>query len=72
VPGDNAGYWAVALAVIGIFFTAAGARSIFSSGMARRHVPRQLALITLLLVTFAFELVAGIELIRKPSSSGAG
>lgn len=72
MPGDNAGYWAVALAVIGIFFTAAGSRSIFSSGMARRHVPRQLALITLLLVTFAFELVAGIELIRKPSSSGAG
>ncbi len=71
VPGDNVGYWAVTLAVIGIFFTAAGARSIFSSHMARRHVPRQLALITHLLVTFVFELAAGLELIRKPSSSGA-
>jgi hypothetical protein len=71
VPGDNVGYWAVTLAVIAIFFTAAGARSIFSSHMARRHVPRQLALITLLLVTFTFELAAGIELIRKPHSSGA-
>ena len=71
VPGDNVGYWAVTLAVIGIFFTAAGARSIFSSHMARRHVPRQLALITLLLTTFAFELGVGVELIRNPHSSGA-
>jgi hypothetical protein len=34
VPGNNAGYPATVLAVIGILFTAAGTRSIFSSRFA--------------------------------------
>jgi hypothetical protein len=59
------------LAVIGILFTAAGTRSIFSSHMPRRHVPRQLGLIALLLLTFAFELASGIALILNPYSGGA-
>jgi hypothetical protein len=71
VPGDNAGYAAVVMAVIGILFTAAGTRSIFSGSMARRHIPRQIALLTILLVTFAFELAAGIDLIASPRSAGA-
>ena len=72
VPGNNAGYGAVVVAVIGIFFTAAGARSIFSGHVPWRHVPRQLALITLLLVTFAFEFAGGVDLILNPNSNGAG
>jgi uncharacterized membrane protein len=71
VPGNNIGYPATVLAVIGIFFTAAGTRSIFSSHVPRRHVPRQLALIALLLATFAFELAGGIDLILHPHSPGA-
>jgi hypothetical protein len=71
VPGDNAGYPAIVLAVIGILFAAAGTRSIFSGQMARRHVPRQVALLAFLLVTFAFELAAGIDLIVNPRSTGA-
>ena len=59
------------MAVIGICFTAAGTRSIFSSHVPRRHVPRQLGLIALLLATFASELAGGIVLILNPHSSGA-
>jgi hypothetical protein len=71
VPGNNVGYPAVAVAVIGIFFAVAGARSIFSSHLGRRHVPRQVALVAALLVTFAFELAGGIDLLLNPYSSGA-
>ena len=71
VPGTNAGYPATVVAVIGIFFTAAGTRSIFSSHLPRRHVPGQFGLIALLLATFAFELVGGIDLLLHPRSSGA-
>ncbi len=71
VPGNNVGYPTIVVAVIGIFFTAAGARSIFSSHLTRRHVPRQIALVTALMVTFAFELAGGIDLLLNPDSSGA-
>jgi hypothetical protein len=69
VPGNNVGYPATVLAVIGIFFTAAGTRSIFSSPSARHHMRRQLGLITLLLVTFGLELTSGIDLILNPHSA---
>lgn len=71
VPGNNIGKPAVVFAVIGIFFTAAGTRSIFSGHVPRRHVPRQLALIALLLATFAFELAGGVVLILHPHSADA-
>ena len=71
VPGNNIGYPATVLAVIGIFFTAAGARSIFSSHPTRRHVLRQFELIAFLLAVFAFELVGGIRLILDPRNVGA-
>jgi hypothetical protein len=71
VPGNNAGYPAAVMAIIGIFYTAAGTRSIFSVRVPRRHIPRQLALIAVLLLTFAFELAGGIDLIVNPHSAGA-
>ena len=71
VPGNNIGYPAAVFAVSGILFTAAGTRSIFSGRVPRRHVPRQLGLIALLLATFAFELAGGIVLILHPHSNGA-
>jgi hypothetical protein len=71
VPGNDVGYPAIVVAVIGIFFTAAGARSIFSGHLARRHVPRQLGLIALLLAIFVFELASGIDLLSHPHSAGA-
>jgi hypothetical protein len=71
VPGNNIGYPATVLAVIGIFYTAAGARSIFSSHPPRRRALRQFELIALLLAVFAFELVGGIRLILDPRNLGA-
>jgi len=71
VPGNNIGYPALVLAIIGIFYTAAGARSIFSSHIPRRHVLRQLQLIVALLVVFALELAGGIGLLINPRSIGA-
>jgi hypothetical protein len=71
VPGNNAGYGAVVVAVIGIFFTAAAARSIFSGHVPWHHVPRQLALMTFLMVTFVFEFASGVDLILNPHSNGA-
>jgi hypothetical protein len=71
VPGNNIGYPATVLAVIGIFYTAAGTRSIFSSHVPRRLVLRQLELISVLFVVFAFELADGIDLILNPRSTGA-
>jgi hypothetical protein len=71
VPGNNAGYPAVVLAVIGILFTAAGARSIFSGPLARRHVPRQLGLLALLVLAFSSELAGGIALIVNPRNATA-
>jgi hypothetical protein len=71
VPGNNIGYPAITVAVIGIFFTAAGTRSIFASHLPRRHVPRQLGLIALLMVTFAIEFAAGVALLANPKSIDA-
>ena len=71
VPGNNIGYPAAVVAVIGILFTAAGTRSMFSGHLPRRHVPRQLSLIALLLLTFTFELTGGIGLILNPHSNSA-
>jgi hypothetical protein len=72
VPGDNAGYPALVTAVIGILFTAAGARSILSS-QARTwlHVRRQAGLIVLLLAAFVADFIAGFRLLRNPASSTA-
>ena len=72
VPGNNIGYPAVVLAVIGIFYTAAGARSIFSGHVPRRHLPRQLEFIAVLLAVFASELACGIDLLLNPRGTGAG
>jgi hypothetical protein len=72
VPENNTGYPAVVMAVIGMLFIAAGTRSIFFSGrLARRHVPRQLGLLAVLLLAFASELAGGIALIVNPRSASA-
>jgi hypothetical protein len=71
VPGTNAGYPAVAAALIGLLFTAASLRSIIASPETTGgHVQRQAGLIVLLLVAFGFELGGGIELLARPASQG--
>jgi hypothetical protein len=66
VPGANAGYPAAVLGIIGVLFTAAGARSILSSRSTRRQESQQLDLIILLLLIFGAELASGIAVINDP------
>ena len=68
VPGNNVGYPAVVLGVIGILFTAAGARSIHASTATLSQRRHQLGLITLLVLIFSVELACGITLIADPGA----
>ncbi len=69
VPGTNVGYPAFALGIIGLMFTAAGTRSIFSTrSMLRQHWRRQVGLIGLLLAIFGSELVNGVIVLVHPST----
>jgi hypothetical protein len=69
VPQTNVGYPSMVLGVIGILFTAASIRSIASSPATQRQQLSQLGLITLLLMIFGTELVAGIFAIARPAAS---
>jgi hypothetical protein len=70
VPNTNIGYPAVISSVIGILFSAAALRSVLAiHGLTRLQLLRQLALINLLLLIFATELVAGIAVLVTPSST---
>jgi hypothetical protein len=71
VPRNNVGYPAFVLGIIGVLFTAAGLRSIVADPAARRRIRGQLGLIGLLLATFSIELVAGLLVIIKGSSTSA-
>lgn len=71
VPGNNVGYPAVALGIIGVLFTAAGLRSIVADPGSRRRVRGQLGLVALLLATFSIELIAGIVVISNSRNTSA-
>lgn len=72
VPGTNVGYPALALGVIGVLFTAAGMRSIFSSrSMLRGHWRRQIGLVVLLLAIFGSELANGAIALSDPGDRNA-
>lgn len=66
VPQTNVGYPSVTRGVIGLFFTAASIRSVASTAGQQRA---QLGLITLLLMIFGMELIAGIAAIADPAGS---
>jgi hypothetical protein len=70
VPGTHVGYPAVVVGVIGVFFSAAATRSLVAStGHWRgRHLP----LTAWLLVIFAVELGAGIDLLVHPRTGPLG
>ncbi len=71
VPGNNIGYPATVVAIGGIFFTLAGARSMWASRMPRRYWPQQLGFVGALLITFAFELRSGIQLLHNSRNGSA-
>jgi hypothetical protein len=63
VPGNNVGYPAIVLGIIGVLFTLAGLRSILADPAGRRRIRGQLGLIALLLATFTVELASGVVVI---------
>jgi hypothetical protein len=63
VPGNNVGYPAVVLGVVGVLFTAAGMRSLREGPLTTRQRQRQWGLIVVLLLIFGTELAAGSALI---------
>lgn len=69
VPDTNVGYPAAVVGVIGILFSAAGMRSVLASSSTRHRLGRHLVLTAVLLVTFGFELGAGIVLLDNPHST---
>ncbi len=69
VPGQSAGYAAVASSAIGILFTAASVRSIVSSpDVSADHARRQAGLITVLFAAFGGELACGIGLLSNDTA----
>jgi len=68
VPGTNIGYPSIALGVIGVAFTAAAMRSVLTSSATPAQKRAQVGLITLLLLIFGTELIAGIVALALPIS----
>jgi hypothetical protein len=66
VPGTHVGYPAVVVGVIGVFFSAAATRSLLASPSTEHWRGRHLPLTVWLLVIFAVQLGAGIELLIHP------
>jgi hypothetical protein len=71
VPGNNIGYPAAILGVIGVLFTAAGVRTTLTIPRFQQRRRPQLALVIILVVTFGFELLSGIQLIADQHRSWA-
>jgi len=69
VPGTNVGYPSVVLGVIGVAFTAAAMRSVLTSSATPTQKRAQVGLITLLLLIFGTELIAGIVALTEPIST---
>jgi hypothetical protein len=70
VPGIHVGYPAVAVGVIGIFFSAAATRSMLTSPSTQTWRGRHLALTVWLLLIFGVEFGAGIDLLLHPHRTG--
>ena len=71
VPGNNVGYPAVVLGIIGVLFTLAGVRSILADPAGRRRIRGQLGLIGLLMATFTAELATGFVVLGNGRNSAA-
>jgi len=71
VPDTNAAYPALLLGIIGIMFTAAALRSLLDKGRPKRTRNSQVGLMTLLLLTFGFEIASSIRLFIHPHDTGA-
>jgi hypothetical protein len=71
VPGNNIGYPAAIVGVIGVLFTAAGVRMTLSLPSEQQRRRPQLALVVALLLVFGFQIVDGVQLIIDSHHGGA-
>ena len=71
VPGTNVGIPAAIVGLIGVFFTAAGVRTIISLHLEKGQRRPQLVLVIALLLVFGYELVYGIQLMVNSDHGGA-
>ena len=71
VPGNNVGYPAIVLGIIGVLFTLAGLRSMLADPAARRRIRGQIGLIGLLMATFTAELATGFVVLGNGRNSAA-
>jgi hypothetical protein len=71
VPGNNAGYPAMAFGVVGTLFTLASVRSILADAAARHRFLGQVTLIGGLLTVFIIEIIDGLELRANPANRSA-
>jgi hypothetical protein len=70
IPGNNIGYPAAIVGVIGVFFTAAGVRTTLSLPAQDQQRRPQLSLIVALLLVSGLQLVFGVELIINAHRGG--
>jgi len=71
VPGNNIGYPAAIVGIIGVLFTAAGVRTTLSLPSQQQHRRPQLSLVIALLLVFGFQIVNGFQLIINSHHGGA-
>jgi len=63
VPGNNIGYPAAIVGIVGLLFAAAGVRTTLSLPIQQQHRRPQVALVVGLLLVFGFQIAFGISLI---------
>jgi len=70
VPGNNIGYPALTMGVIGIFFIGAGVKTTLAQPPSQQRRRHQVALFVGLLAVFGFQIFCGLRLINRPHSGG--
>jgi hypothetical protein len=71
IPGDTIGPTAVAVGSTGLLFVTASLLSLIRLRAVHRRTSRDKVFLIGLIVTFGFELISGIEVLVRPSNSGA-
>jgi hypothetical protein len=71
LPGDNVGWTALVVAVIGITFVMASLLSVARVQGSRLRAMRDALFLASMFVVFALQLVAGVDVIDHPSDSGS-
>jgi hypothetical protein len=71
IPGDQVGTTSLVVAILGLLFVMASLLSFVRLGQLHWSTLRDALFLVLLAVTFVFQLVAGIDVMNRPSESNA-